>query len=218
MGQVSAAPVVGNSMGSFLPACPARPDPKQAWISKRASTSRPTHRHDPTVSTHDMQLSRKQRTSPTTMYRKVPPAHSLVGCWLYPPAWAWAHRGMASHVQKARIIVQISLLVTAFSLSLDKACSPVFSPHLFQGSCLPYAPLRLSRAVAAAGSRTAHHQHKQDANSRPSPGLVLVLLASPPPLLPSFPAAWTLGARIQLPSIQICAPHADTSSPMANHY
>lgn len=104
------------------------------------------------------------------------------------------------------------------SLSLDKACSPVFSPHLFQGSCLPYAPLRLSRAVAAAGSRTAHHQHKQDANSRPSPGLVLVLLASPPPLLPSFPAAWTLGARIQLPSIQICAPHADTSSPMANHY
>lgn len=188
MGQVSAAPVVGNSMGSFLPACPARPDPKQAWISKRASTSRPTHRHDPTVSTHDMQLSRKQRTSPTTMYRKVPPAHSLVGCWLYPPAWAWAHRGMASHVQKARIIVQISLLVTAFSLSLDKACSPVLARICFKG---PAYPMRLCVFLALLLLLLARAQHiistskrrKQQteswSGSRPAR-----LTSSPPPVLP----------------------------------
>lgn len=74
------------------------------------------------------------------MYRKVSPAHILVGCWLYPPVWAWAHRGMASHVQKARIIVQISLLVTAFSLSHDKADSPVLARICFKG---PAYPMRL---------------------------------------------------------------------------
>lgn len=79
-----------------------------------------------------------------------------------------------------------------------------FSPHLFQGSCLPYAPplcvflaLLLARAQHISTSKT---QNKQ--TQAADRVLVLVLLASPPP----FPAAWALGARIQSPRIQICAP------------
>lgn len=121
------------------------------------------------------------------MYRKVPPAHSLVGCWLYPPAWAWAHRGHGIPCpESSDHYPNIPSRYRILSLSLDKACSPVLARICFKG---PAYPMRLCVFLA----------------------LLLLLLARAQRIIST---SKTQTADQVLVWFSSCSPHLLTSSPL----
>lgn len=136
-----------------------------------------------------------------TMYRQVPPAHSLVGCCSTRPPGHGPTHGDGHGCSSSQYL--------SLSLSqLDKACSPVLACICFKGPAYPLL-LLLPLPLPAPAPHPHQHQHQhqqceQTWSSSSSPSS-------------SSPAAWALGARIQSPSNQSTLPCRHVI-PTANHH